>query len=209
VKLARFFSAAVALLAIPALTLVACGDDDNTATIGGTDASTSSRLDGTVQLDASCPVFLASPDIVPGKHVPEGSNITWNSNPPSSGEHFPVWATFKEYTTVVPRGYLVHSMEHGAVLLLYKCDQPPCTAVVEQLRKVRDAVPNEAVCSPEIRARVIIAQDPLLDVPVAAASWGWTYKAQCVDLPTLTQFAKDHVGKDGPENICSAGRTFD
>jgi hypothetical protein len=209
VKVARFFSAAVAFLAIPALTLAACGDHDNA--VIGSDASVDHvpRLDGTVELDASCPVFVASPDLMPtAKHVDELTQVTWSTNPPSSGDHFAVWANFKEFSSVVPLGYLVHSMEHGAVLLLYKCDAPPCTAVVEQLRKVRDAVPTEPICDPSIRVRVIIAQDPLLDVPVAAAAWGWTYKAQCVDVPTLTQFAKDHVGQ-GTENICSPGRDFD
>jgi hypothetical protein len=48
---------------------------------------------------------------------------------------------------------------------------------------------------------------PRLDVPVAAVAWGITYKAECVDVPTLTQFAKDNYAMS-PENICAAGRTF-
>jgi hypothetical protein len=209
VKLARFLSSTFAFVAIPTLTLIACsGDDDATPPIGGS-GDAAARLDGALQLDASCPVFVESPPVLGRNHLDEGTPITWNSNPPSSGDHFKTgWATFKEYNNPVPRGFLVHSLEHGAVLLLYKCATPPCTQVVEALRRVRDAVPTDPLCDPSIRARVIIAPDPEIDVPVAAAAWGWTYKAQCVDEPTLIQFAKDHYGQ-GPENTCGPGRTFE
>lgn len=208
VKLARFFSASFALVAIPTLTLIACSSDDDgtTPTPSGGDAA--ARLDGPVQLDASCPVFVDSPPVVSRVHKDEGTPIEWNSNPPSSGDHFGTsWALYKEYNVPVPRGFLVHSLEHGAVALLYKCDAPPCTQVVEALRRVRDAVPSDPRCDPSIRVRVIIAPDPLLDVPVAAAAWGWTYKAQCVDEPTMIQFAKDHYAQ-APENLCGGGRDF-
>jgi hypothetical protein len=208
VKLARFLSAVFALVAIPVLTVAACnGDDETTEAVGSGDGG---RLDGPIQLTGTkCPVTVDSPPFMPtASHKEVGTPIEWNSNPPSSGDHFGQWATFKEYTSVVPRGFLVHSMEHGAVLLLYKCDAPPCTATVEALRRVRDAVPSDSRCESAIRARVIIAPDPLLDVPVAAAAWGWIYKAQCVDEPSMIQFAKDHYAQS-PENICVPGQTFD
>ncbi len=164
------------------------------------------RLAQPYQPDASCPVVIDTPPLVVGSHVPEGTPITWNSNPPCSGPHYPVWANFQEFDHPIDLGYLVHSMEHGAVVLFYKCDGDAgsCTSIVDGLRKVRDAVPVDPMCDPAIGKRVVIVPDPLLDVPVAAAAWGWTYKAQCLDLPTLTQFAKDHVAQ-GTENICAAG----
>src|SRR5258708_2170075 len=67
--------------------------------------------------DASCPVTIDSPPLLPGIHEGEGTAILWDSNPPSSGAHYPIWAAFQEYTTPVPRGYYVHDLEHGAVVL--------------------------------------------------------------------------------------------
>jgi hypothetical protein len=210
VKLARFLSATAALVAIPLLTVAACGGDDDTTTPPSVSRDAAARLDGPIQLTGTkCPVTVDSPSLMPtASHKDEGTPIDWSTNPPSSGDHFGQWAAYREYNGIVPRGFLVHSMEHGAVLLLYKCDAPPCTAVVEELRRVRDAVPNDPACDPAVRVRVIIAQDPLLDVPVAAAAWGWIYKAQCVDEPSMIQFAKDHYAQ-GPENLCGGGRVFD
>ena len=141
-------------------------------------------------------------------HVPEGTPIEYGSNPPSSGKHYPVWANFEEYASPVEDGYLVHSMEHGAVLLLYDCDGPStCPLLVEALRAVRDAVPTDPQCDPSIRVRVILAPRPSLDVPVAAAAWGFTYRADCVDAPSLGAFIDAHYAK-APENFCAPGRSF-
>lgn len=156
---------------------------------------------------ASCPVVIDAPAIVSPQHVPETEQLTYNSNPPSSGPHYPVWAAFREYAAPVPRGYTIHALEHGGVVLSYKCDPgPACTAIVEGLRKAAAAVPDDPKCAGSaVRARVVITPDPLLDVPVAAAAWGWTYKAECVDEPTLTTFLKDNYGL-GPEDTCADGR---
>ena len=43
--------------------------------------------------------------------------------------------------------------------------------------------------------------------PLAAAAWGATYQASCVDRPSLEAFVRDHYAK-GPENLCVSGRSF-
>jgi hypothetical protein len=160
--------------------------------------------------DAACNVDIETPPLEPAVHVPEGTPITYSTNPPSSGPHYPIWANFVEYDKPIPDGYLVHSMEHGAVLLLYDCDPTACTpppGVVEALRAVRDAVATDPLCDPSLRVRVIIAPRPANDVPIAAAAWGAIYRADCVDAPSLSQFIADHYAK-APENFCSPGVTF-
>ncbi len=194
----------------PTLTLgvLACGDDASDASaMASRDASPDrGRLPAPLRPDASCEVVIDTPEALAGTHVPEGSPLTFNSNPPASGPHYPLWADFKEYASPVPRGYWLHSAEHGAIVLLHKCDGAACPAVVDGLRKVRDGLATDPACDGATRVRVIITQDPDLDVPVAAVGWGWTYKAQCLDLPTLQQFAKDRYAK-GPENLCASGRS--
>lgn len=189
------------------LAVAACGDDTtDVSPMASSDASFDrGRLPAPLRPDASCPVVIDTPELLAGTHVPEGTTLTFNSNPPASGPHYPVWANFQEFPNVVPRGYWLHSAEHGAIVLLYKCEGVTCTMFQEGLRKVRDALPTDADCDPKSRVRVVITQDPQLDVPIAAVAWGWTYKADCLDLPTLTQFAKDHYNQ-APENTCVSGR---
>ena len=190
--------------------LLACSSStDDSPTSGTADAGADRRLPGPIHPAASCPVTIETPELVAGAHVPEGTVITYNSNPPSSGPHYPVWANFQEYTAPLDEGYLVHSLEHGAIALLYKCDPttPACAPTIDALRKIRDAMPTDSMCDTSIRVRVVIAPFPKLDAPVAAVAWGITYKADCVDVPTLTAFAKDNYARS-TENICAPGRTF-
>lgn len=56
-------------------------------------------------------------------HVTDISNISYNSSPPTSGAHFPVWAKKGIYDRVISDGYLIHSLEHGYVVISYDCSQ--------------------------------------------------------------------------------------
>jgi hypothetical protein len=156
--------------------------------------------------DAGCNAVVDAPTLVPGNHLAEGTPIAYASNPPSSGPHYPRWANFQEYASPVADGYLVHSLEHGAVLLLYKCEPADCPAVIATLRAVRDSIATDPACDPSIRVRIILAPRPALDVPIAAAAWGFTYKAECIDVPSLTQFVREHYAK-APEDFCAKGST--
>jgi len=195
---------------------LACGGssgDDGSSGSSGTstaDAGGDRRLPGPFRpANTSCPVVIETPELLSSPHVPEGTVITYNSNPPSSGPHYPVWANFQEFSVPLDEGYLVHSLEHGAVALLYKCDAaaPGCAATIDSLRKIRESIATDPSCDPAVRVRVLIAPFPKLDAPVGAVAWGFTYKSDCVDVPTLTQFVNDNYAKS-PENICIAGRSF-
>lgn len=158
--------------------------------------------------DASCFVTIDSPPLLPAIHVATGTDIQWDSNPPSSGSHYPEWAAYGVAASVVPRGNYVHDLEHGAVVLLYNCGDTGCPDIVAALQAVSDAIPDDPLCVGQgTRVRTLITADPLIDVPVAAAAWGWTYTAACADPPTLTQFALAHYGH-GPEVLCGPGIPF-
>jgi hypothetical protein len=154
-----------------------------------------------------CNVRMDSPAILASPHVPAGSEVTYNSNPPSSGPHYPVWANFQEFSSVVPDGNLVHSLEHGAVALYYDCNlaEPACAKVLDDLRAVRNAMATDPSCDPSIRVRVIIAPRPANDTVVAAAAWGQIYRADCVKIDSLKAWATAHYAK-GPEDLCGAGQ---
>jgi len=154
-----------------------------------------------------CNARIDAIPIADSPHVPDGTPIAYSSNPPSSGPHYGSWANFQEFTHPVEDGNLVHALEHGAVLLLYTCEGAACDALVAALRAVRDAVPTDPLCDPSIRTRVILAPRAANDVPVAAAAWGYVYRADCVDAASLATFIADHYAK-APENFCVPGQVF-
>jgi hypothetical protein len=147
---------------------------------------------------------------VASPHVDIGSPVTWTSNPPTSGPHYPVWAEYDQHYDPIERGYWVHDLEHGAVVYAYRCDAG-CPDVAAQLDAVVRALPKDGTCNSPVRQRSLVVADPLLpaDRTVAAVAWGSYYTAAnaCADAPTLTVFYYDHAAR-GPEDTCADGATF-
>jgi hypothetical protein len=187
-----------------------CGDENETTAVTPSTSDAGSNecapAPPAAKPAASCEVTIESPPVGSANHLPEGTQITYCSNPPSSGPHYPVWADFQVYDKPIEWPYLVHSMEHGSVVLLYKCDAPGCPEIVADLVKVRDNAAADPLCSAGTK-RIIVAPSTTILTKVAAAAWGKTYQADCVDMPTLEAFVRDNYAK-GPENICVPGRTF-
>ena len=127
-------------------------------------------------------------------HVIDGTPLTFNSNPPHSGNHFPEPERgVGEHTTPVLRGHYVHSMEHGAVILLYNCSSD-CSADLAVFRKVLSSNP----CLP-----IIMTPDASLKTRFAMASWTWTLASDTMfDQASANCFAQQHA-KNGRE--CPAG----
>ncbi len=61
------------------------------------------------------------------EHVEDIAGINYNSNPPTSGTHFPMWAKGGVYDRLISDGYLLHSLEHGYVIISYNCTKPLIT----------------------------------------------------------------------------------
>jgi hypothetical protein len=145
-----------------------------------------------------------------GVHVEVGTPIVWKSNPPTSGRHFPAWAAWDRSYPELARGFWVHDLEHGGVVLLHRCTD--CAGVTAQLVEVARAAPLDPACLAPVRNRVLVVADPLLPagVEVAASAWGAMYTASCFD-GSIAAFTAARLGR-GPEDTCAnglaAGGTF-
>lgn len=71
-------------------------------------------------------------------HITDITGITYNSNPPTSGKHFPVWAKKGVYDRVLSDGYLIHSLEHGYIVISYDC-----TKLSSKLKVESSKLPEE------------------------------------------------------------------
>ena len=141
-------------------------------------------------------------------HVPRDTAVEYTTNPPSWGVHYATWVEYGSHERPVDRREYVHNLEHGAVVLLYKCDSAEaCPSVAEALRRIAETVPPEPFCESwggGVRARVVVSPDPHLDTPIAAAAWGHTYRSECFDEASLRAFLQARIGQ-GPEANCADG----
>jgi hypothetical protein len=204
--------------ALAALLLLGCGagEPDAPTTLAGprfcdteTDAFVESDapeddapLAETAAADSACGAVEReyAPEASP--HRPNCTPVTYSTDPPTSGAHYGDWAAFESYENPVPRGFYVHSMEHGAVILLYSCSD--CADEVAAAQAMVDALPVDPLCSADVVRRVILSPDPLLEARWAAAAWGFTLEADCFEAEVFSGFVQAHYAA-GPENVCGGG----
>ena len=137
-------------------------------------------------------------------HIDQCSPTTYLTNPPSSGNHYPIWANYRVYDKPVPWGFLVHQLEHGAVVISYRCPAGPagCNVDLTDVQAFLATLPPDDVCL--ARKLITVVPDPALDVAFAASAWTWTLRADCFDAAAFGDFVTQHYGQ-GRERVCSGG----
>lgn len=137
-------------------------------------------------------------------HISCTKPTDYQTDPPSSGNHYSCWAAYQTYAAPIPWGNLVHSLEHGAMVIVYNCPEG-CDDDVASIQSFIDGLPLDEDCAPSLgRNRIILMPDPMLDVRFAASAWTWTLRADCFDPGAFRQFFNDHYDH-GRELICSNG----
>ena len=197
------------LAAAIAVAVAACG--------GNSDSSRTGYPTINFVGNSSCPTDTATPyspmppnvnslppvgtavDEMPHTHVAQGTKVTYNHDPPTSGCHYnlgygtaPIQSG--AYNQVIQPEYWVHNLEHGYVAVLYNCPAG-CDAQFQQLRTWYHSLapePNFAY------AKVIIIPFPSMTVPFAAVSWDWYDPIPLFSISEVQRFYDNHRGQ-GPE----------
>lgn len=184
--------------------------DDGTTDDGTTDDGTGDDDDGTGVdaggdgADADPAACLSAPREVANEkwtHVAAGSEITYANEPPSSGPHYTVWATWDVHFELA-RGHYVHNLEHGGIVLVHRPDAPD--EVAAALRAAYDAIPDDPECG---HKRAVLAEDPELAMPVAVIAADWVMTGACLDeddQQAILDFVAERRGL-GPEDLCTQG----
>lgn len=136
----------------------------------------------------TCEVDTESDEISGGDgHV---TSPSYSVNPPAGGDHLVSAAPSGVYagSAVPPDGQLVHSLEHGYVIVWHAPDLPE-----EQKEQLEELAQRH---EPD----VIVAERASLPVPVAATAWNDRLLCQQVEPEALNRFYSEHVG-DGPEDV--------
>jgi hypothetical protein len=160
---------------------------------------------GTMVDGAQCTAVIAQHPEEGFQHIACGSPTDYQTQPPSSGNHYSCWPEYRTFDVPVPWGNLVHALEHGAMIIVYNCGDAGCPDEVARAQSFIDTRPLDPSCAPD--HRLILAPDPTLPVRWAATAWTWTLQADCFDDTAFGQFYTDHYGH-GREVVCSGGAPY-
>jgi len=132
--------------------------------------------------------------ILNSNHIKIGaSHLPYNSNPPTSGQHYAVPAKWGIYEHELPDEQVVHNLEHGGIWISYKPGID--NAIRVKLEDIGKLNPNGMIISPR-------SAD---DSNIAIASWGRLLKLDKFDASKIKLFIK--LNEDNsPEQLARFGK---
>jgi hypothetical protein len=123
------------------------------------------------------------------EHV-DGQPLSFNTNPPTSGDHRSVAATAGFYDQPPEPGQLVHSLEHGAIVLYFD----PGRATEAEKQSLR-AFARKHTSS---WASVLVVPAGKYEVPFILTAWMKMLKLENYDAKVVQAFLAEYLGR-GPE----------
>ena len=165
------------------------------------------------------PPGYVQPDMGKG-HAPTGSTIRYTSCPPASGRHYdgagigPIRAGYYgPNDAAVPPGW-VHNLEHGGIVLLYRCaaapgssgppDDSACTDQrLQALQSLLTQWPASPFCGLPATENVVIARFDEMAWPYAALVWDFILPLETLDESLLFEFYASHGERLNPEPRCA------
>lgn len=126
-------------------------------------------------------------------HVEQGTAIDYDPMPPVGGDHYGTTVEAGFYTETPALGSLVHSLEHGAVIVYYD----PATTTPE----ARESLQEYAKKYTDTWASVIVVPTPVEnpDAQYVLTAWGHSLSMEEYDVQAVRAFLAEYLGR-GPEN---------
>jgi acyl-CoA thioesterase-1 len=123
-------------------------------------------------------------------HVPVGTVVVYMTDPPTSGNHYPSPQAGGYFESPIAAGFLVHSMEHGGVIIYYN----PATVTDAQKYTLKLLARNH----PGIMAMVVCVprNDPIY--PIILTAWTHRLRLTTYDQSRIDGFVALFLGQ-GPE----------
>lgn len=129
-------------------------------------------------------------------HLAVGTQVSTWGDFPASGNHWGAWAKWDTvYTKPVRRGFYLHNLEHGGVVLSYGCSSP-----TESAECAEAAANLEALKEASGETRVIVTPDPEQPALYGVRAWRFGMLADCFDEGRLGDFLAQTI-RHGREDI--------
>jgi hypothetical protein len=121
------------------------------------------------------------------KHLPDCQQSACGNaeNPPTGGDHCPVWLACRKYAAAQPRCSWLHNLEHGHAVIAYSdgAVKADAEAFFDKLATPR---------------RLLVTPDAALPKKVSAVVWGWSWSGDAWDEDAVKCLLA-HQDKEAPE----------
>ncbi|HEX6304870.1 MAG TPA: DUF3105 domain-containing protein [Anaerolineales bacterium] len=131
--------------------------------------------------------------IMAAEHIPDGQRATnYNTDPPTSGQHYaqPAEAGFYEEAPVDEQ--LVHNLEHGHIVVYYNCSELDASACEDLQQGIRQAMESAGVTENTRTLKIVAVPRTGMDNLVTYTSWGRMYRAESFDRDEMLLFVEQN-----------------
>jgi hypothetical protein len=144
-------------------------------------------------------------------HVAAGTVVRYTICPPASGQHYNAAAAgpiqpkvYGPDDEALPEGW-IHNLEHGALVVLYRCPGDACTDAGQTAFKQFFATfPASPICGiPPARLSPVIARFDDMKFPIAAIVWDVILPLQTFDQAQILAFFNQQAERTNPEQQCA------
>jgi Protein of unknown function (DUF3105) len=121
--------------------------------------------------------------------------LTYPQSPPVGGPHNPTWQNCGIYSSALPNENAVHSLEHGAVWIIYQPTLEP--SAIERLKSLVRG-----------KSYALLSPYPGSPAPIVMSAWGTQLRVDQADDPRLGAFLTQYMqGPQTPEPgaACTGG----
>ncbi len=122
-------------------------------------------------------------------HVPLRTAVTYNTNPPTSGDHLAEAESWGVYDKGIEDKAAVHGLEHGGIWISYKDIDEESINILEQIGREN---PGSVIVSPRLAN----------EAKISVVSWGRMMKLEVVDKVLIQKYI-DTYKNQGPEKLAN------
>jgi len=148
----------------------------------------------------SRPMLGEAYPIASREHIPNGQKaVDYNSDPPTSGQHYDQPAEAGFYEVAPPDEALVHNLEHGHVVVYYNCelvDEAACASLKEQIKQ---SMSRAGVARETGTIKLVAAPRPGMPNLITYTRWGRLYRAEGFDADEFQLYVKQNRNRLAPE----------
>ncbi|HLE49697.1 MAG TPA: DUF3105 domain-containing protein [Patescibacteria group bacterium] len=122
-------------------------------------------------------------------HVSLKTPVTYNTNPPTSGDHFAEAESWGVNEKEVEDKAAIHGLEHGGIWITYKDIDEESTKILEEIGR-------------ENSGSVIVSPRSGNEAKISVASWGRLMKLDVVDKALIQKYIATYKNQ-GPEKLAN------
>jgi len=120
-------------------------------------------------------------------HVPSSENVSYKTNPPTSGDHLAEAKTWGVYDEEIDNKAAVHGLEHGGIWITYKDINDD---EIQTLKEIGNSNSQSVIVSPRLEN----------EDKIVVASWGKMMKLETIDKALIQKYI-DTYKNQSPEKL--------